>query len=758
LAGLDSRSRLPRALVASGVRRPGVVLAFWLLLGGLAGVGVMRLQVETSTDSILDRSGAQWSAYQESQRNFGGDEFLTILIEGDSPFARAALEEVTRFTNEIDGLPGVWRVDSLATVPFIHSAADGALSLEPSLAAGVPATPALIDALRVGLRSDRIAPGTLVTSDEQGFAINVVLEQGAESFYGSVIEAIDRLIGDRPVDVSGVPLFRIAADDRTREELVRFVPATVAVVAVLLGAIFSSLRLVLIPLLPSALATWIMLGAMGWLEVPITITTVVLPSVLLALGCAYSLHLMTAVTGAAPEARESAMLDVALPIALSGLTTSLGFVAISFVRIEAIQQIGAFGALGVVLVLAATLTAGPAMVTVWPPPQRRPRLQSFLEGRVSEALVGFSIRRMRLVVGLWAVTLIFVITGIARLEVETDVIEWFRKSDPIRSSYEEIRARLSGISPMNVVVQSTGEVSVSDPAVIAAIDALSAHLAAQPEVGRVLSIADALRQIHGVFIDDASQPLPSDSALIDQYLILLDSKAYTQDLITPDRAAANLMIRVDDNASGALVGLGRKVDTWWASHGPESTEAWATGIMFEFGRAEDEIAFGQLRGLLFAFLTVLAILVAIFRWWRLSVITLVPNVLPVAMGFGAMGMLGVPLDAGTVVIGNLAFGIAVDDSIHAVTGFFAERSRGEGSAAALRTTYRRILPPIVYTTTVVALGFAMLGVSDFTLIQHLGFLTAGLMILCLLADALLLPALLSRFASGPLPAERSSLR
>jgi predicted RND superfamily exporter protein len=237
--------------------------------------------------------------------------------------------------------------------------------------------------------------------------------------------------------------------------------------------------------------------------------------------------------------------------------------------------------------------------------------------------------------------------------------------------------------------------------------------------------------------------------LISQYLVLLESKPYVRDLITADWKAANLLLRVNDNRSGALQEVAIEAERWWREHGVSGFTARTTGVMFEFARAEDAIAYGQLRGLAFAFLTIAGLLFAIFRSVRIAWIALVPNVVPIAMGFGAMGLLGIPLDAGTVVIGNLAFGIAVDDSIHAVTGFFTRWRGGESTSVALEMTYRSVGPPLVYTTTLIALGFGVLAFSDFSFIRHLGALTAGLMILCLLADLFLLPAMLSNLPDAP---------
>jgi predicted RND superfamily exporter protein len=546
-----------------------------------------------------------------------------------------------------------------------------------------------------------------------------------------------------------VPIFRLAADGRTRSELGLFVPLTVAVMALVLAILFGTTQAVLIPIGASGLGIWIVLGVMGALGVPMTITTVILPSVLLALGCAYALHLLSAASSASGGERDEALLEVSFPVALSGLTTTLGFLAVSFVRIDAIREIGVFGALGVLCVLAATLTVGPAALTLWPLPLKEARFQHWIRNRAMPAILELIRRRRRSVLIGWIVAVAVTSAGLGRVAVETDVIRWFQPNDPIRVAYRTIRDRLSGISPINVVIEASGARRLNTPEVIAAIDQLSTYLQSLPAAGRSISIADPLRQLHGGFLGDASQPLPQDEASISQYLVLLESKPYVRDLITADWRSANLLLRVDDNRSRALQDVAREAEWWWAQNGVPGFTARSTGIMYEFARAEDAIAFGQLRGLAFAFVTVAALLFAIFRSLRLAWIALVPNLVPIAMGFGAMGLLGVPLDAGTVVIGNLAFGIAVDDSIHAVTGFFARWTGGAKVPDALESTYRSVAPPLIYTSVLVALGFAMLSFSGFSFIRNLGVLTAGLMVVCLLADLVLLPALLSRLKSPP---------
>jgi predicted RND superfamily exporter protein len=129
----------------------------------------------------------------------------------------------------------------------------------------------------------------------------------------------------------------------------------------------------------------------------------------------------------------------------------------------------------------------------------------------------------------------------------------------------------------------------------------------------------------------------------------------------------------------------------------------------------------------------------VFRSISVAGKALLVNTLPLLAAFGVMGWLGVPLDAGTVLVGNLALGIAIDDSIHILAAHEAAGGRGD----ALDIALQKVLPAISATTASVALGFAVLGFSDFVFTRNLGILTSGIMLLCYFCDVLFLPALLS---------------
>jgi predicted RND superfamily exporter protein len=722
-----------------------MVLGCWIL--AVLGVAplVAGLRIETTTGSVLDRTGPEWAFYQEAQDVFGGDEILTVLLESDEAFGAHALEKVVELSEKFESIEGVRRVDSIATVPVVRSAADGTVLLEPGIDQVDGFSLGAREELARLLRDDRIAPRTLFTADEKAFAVNIILEKGAEAYYDIVLRSIDDAIGGETAWVSGVPVFRQQADARTRRELAFFVPATALFVAALLFVVFGDLRAVVIPLAASGMGVWIMVGVMAASDVPITIATVLLPSILLALGCAYAMHVLAVAPGITDQEELIDKLGpVALPLALSGLTTAVGFLAISTVRIDAIRDVGSFGALGVLVVLAATLTAAPAALALFPLPGREPRFRGWLTTQGADRVVAHvGGHPFRLAV-IWLLLVGAAVVGALQVKVETDVIRWFPAKDPVRVSYDEIRERLSGISPINIIVRGDDGQSLTDPRVMKAIDRLATDLERLPAVGRVVSVADPLRQLHGGFTDDAARPLPESQPMIAQYLLLLDSKEYSRNLITADRSAANILLRVDDNGSEALLRVADSARAFWGEYGVEGFSARPTGIMYEFARAEDAIAWGQLVGLSLAFAAVGLILLLMFGSPMIALAALVPNAVPILMAFGAMGWLRIPLDAGTVILGSLALGVAVDDTVHLTEAFVNAREQGAPRADSLRQALVRVLPPITYTTAVVAVGFLVLGFSGFTLTRNLGLLTSAVMLLCLIADLSLLPLLLTR--------------
>jgi len=730
-------------LALTSIRRPRTILSIWALISALAGLGVADLKVDTGTSTFLNRSDPAWEKYQRSLREFGGDEIVVVALEGARAYDPKILNEILEFSSIFEEIPGVRRVDSIASVPVIFATTDGSLSLEPAVKESFRSSVHGIRDVSDRLRIDRIAPRNLISDDKHVLAINLLLDEDIDRGRELVVSEVRRILGEKRAWVSGVPVFRTEVNSRTRSELILFVPLTLSLVGCVVYLACRRLPSVVVSLGTSGVGTWNVLGAMGALGTTLSLSTMILPSILLALGCAYIMHILSAVDNAESQLDiEEAVLSVTQPVGMSGLTTAIGFLAMSTVRIDAIRELGIYGAIGVISVLLATLSVAPAALILF----RNVNQVGFrgvrLRRSVNRWLVPFIFQYRRSIISVWFVLLVFFSFGLSQLRVETDIILWFSKNTDVREAYEKIRSNLAGITPVNVVISAEEGGSVVSPAVLGSIHELADYLERLPAVGRTLSVADPLIQIHNGFNPGSEGGLPRDANLISQYLLLLDSVEQLQDVLTVDRTRANILLRLNENGSSRIVGIAEDVTRWWDEHGSPGFSVTTTGVMYEFGRAEEEIAYGQIKGLGFALLAIGTILFLIFRRPKIAISALIPNLIPLVMAYGFMGIIGIPLDAATICLGSLALGIAVDDTVHVTSRFASGRNRGLAERDALAESIRRVVPALVYSTIAIAVGFAVVGLSDFTLIRNLGLVTSAMVVICLIADLTLLPALL----------------
>lgn len=737
----DRRDWLQHA-VALSVRRPRLVLACWVLAALVASVGVLKLEVDTATSSFLDRANPKWNFYQSSLSQFGGDEFILVAVEGDEPFDAAALDLVRELSLDFEGVDGVRRVESIATFPSVVAGSESSLRIAPAIQEAMHSEDAARRVAEI-VRGDWFASKFLVSKDERTFAINIRLTDDVDADRSPTIDTVNEIIANRGAWYSGVPVFRTEVNKQARGELAVYVPVTVVVVFGVMLIAFRSVLAALVTLGSAGVGTWIVLGAMGAMGASISLSTMILPSIMLALGCAYVAHVLAAARGASDrEGLEEAVVRVSRPIGFSGLTTAIGFLAMATVPIGAIRALGTFGSLGSIVVLGAALTFAPAILRLRPLGPGEERLDFWISSGLLRKLIGWVRHRGRGVFLIWLTLGVSCSLGIRLLDVDTDIIRWFSHETKTRQSYEAIRSRLSGITAINVVIEGESGRVVTDPGALRAVDELSAYVAALPEVGAAVSVADVVRQIHAEIGVKLESPLPESRALVEQYLGVLGAVDYLRDLISDDRQIANILIRANANGSSQILGLAEKIEDWWRRNGPADYRIGVTGIMYEFGRAEDAIAYGQLRGLGLALAAIGLILLALFRSMRNVLAALVPNVLPIVVVYGVMGFLNIALDAATVCVGSIALGIAVDDTIHVAMGWRTRLTTGVLPERALEDTLGRVLFPLVVTTVAVASGFLVLGVSDFTLIRHFGVVTGSVVVLCLLADLTLLPVLL----------------
>lgn len=683
------------------------------------------IEVDSSFEVWLDRNRPAYREYEGFRRTFGSEEFVLLAYpcpaEVDLPF----LEDLTDLRFELEEIAGVRRVDDLAQVYSRLYAVEG------------------IEAFRDDLRSLHLFTNFLISGDGRLAATWVHLAGGDGDSREHVVEAVEAALRRAPlpgeVYLAGSPVLNAALDRASQRAARRLFPLVFALSAVALVALFRGVSGVVIPFVSVGTAIAWTLALLELSGSSLNMVTVSLPPLVWVLGLSTSIHLLSrwhweVARGAPPdEAVGQTLKKLFKPCFYSALTTALGFASLVVSSMRPVREMGIFAALGILLCFVSNFLLFPALISLRL--RLKGKLPRFREDHpIFDALAHLD-RRPRLVLAVTAVLGLGMAAAIPRLRADANPIEFFRHDAPIAVTYRNVLSGFTGTYSLEVVV--------APPAVdldaLRRLDALGTGLEALTGVARVLSVVDLLELAHRAGGGDGR--LPGDAAsLADAWSRLAEHP----EELAAFRAGGELRLSVlarpmSASAHRRLVGdvralLEREVDPLWRPR--------LTGIVPLLVDMQERLVDSQVRTFSVSFLMIMVVLGLLLRSPRYALISLAPNLMPIVITLGTMGWLDLALDPATVMIAGVALGIAVDNAIHFLACYRRERRAGRSREKAVEETLHAAGRPMVITSLVAVLGFLVLGFSDFVPLIHFGMLTALTMGAALVADLVLLPALL----------------
>lgn len=761
-----------RRVLEFPIRRPARVILVALLATAFFATrivdpttGELKLRIDPSFDAILPDDAPARVYYDWVKQEFGDDQSLIISLVLDDVFTLDNLHMIQRISDLLEEAEGVDYVTSLATADHIGSEDEGVATrpfLEPA-----PETEADAERIRARVHGNPVYAGNLVSPDSRATAFIVYVDDTPEQTFTDknldlrMFEIVDDASGDGEVFISGTAHMRAATSRVLRADLSFMLPAVALLMALIAFASFRSARGVAIPLLTIVVATLWTLGLMAWADVPINLVTTIIPVLLLTVGFAYSVHMVSDYYKALshdPVAVEAeggpvswALHHVSLPLLLTCLTTIVGFLSLTISRFPAIREFGLVSVFGVSATTLLTLTLSPALLQLLGPPGRK---QSEIEQTATTpsparfdtwvSKVGsFCIAHRRQLLIAAGVVSGLTIWGVYQIKIDTHLITNFSSDHPVRVHFEAINDTLEGARPFSVVLQSEQSEAFLDPENLRALDELTAWLEAQPEIGGATSFADYVKLLNRAFNEDDPQFLriPDDANLIKQYLLFGETDEL-EDYVASGYENALIRVRSKCETTHEIAGLVERIEARM-SELPEHIEAGVTGNTVVLAQSIDAIANGQIESLSIAAVFIYLILAILFGSARMGFVGLIPNILPVLLFFGLLGLTGVPLNATTGLIACVVLGIAVDDTIHFMTRFNIEaRERADekqGALAALNSVAR----PVTITTVGLCLGFLVFTTGELRNQTEFGALAALVLAFAWAVDMTFTPALCS---------------
>lgn len=646
---------------------------------------------------------------------------------------------------------------------------DGESDVRP-VVEGDDVSTAHVESIRRALEDAPLVIGRLVSEDHGLAAVVLTLDPalGTGNERNAMLRSIDAWLEANPapdgveLHVAGLPHLRREISDRMASDQTVLIPMTLLVCVLLLYASFRWIPGMILPLATVGMTVLMVLGLMAALGEPMTILMNVLPTLLIIIGLADSVHLIGRYgeelrrTPDRVEASREALRHLAVACFLTSFTTAAGLGSLMVSQTQMLRRFGLVGALGTMLAYVVTISFIPAALTFFDAPTHRKRTSAGSEnigrGLIEKAMLRMTstvVRRPWVVIAAALAIAAPCAWSMDHIRTDTTLADTFEEDDPIVVSMRLIDRRLSGVRPLEIVVDADDEGRLRDPDVLAALDRIALWLDAQDGVLRTTSASDYLhetwRRIAGLEGDEARAPFASRTQV--EALSTLLGRIEPSPLgayLTPDGRHARLEARLGDIGAQRSIRVIRATEEELRRElGEMPGIRWSmVGEAYIGSHGVDSVVRDTIGSLALSMIVIFSTLTLLFRSLKLGLLSIPPNVLPLLGCFGWMWLRGIALDASTAIVFSVAIGVSVDSTIHAFARLLEEERRGLRRRAAILRAARSTGRAIVVSTVTLVLGFCVLLFSGFVPVRHFGELIAAALTMSLLSTLVFQPALL----------------
>jgi hypothetical protein len=416
--------------------------------------------------------------------------------------------------------------------------------------------------------------------------------------------------------------------------------------------------------------------------------------------------------------------------------------------LKPVFEFGWLAALGVSIAFLLSMTFLPSVLRVLPKPNERviKRVQQSNLTRLLILLGNPGTKRNIAVLLVSVLLLSFALLGFTRLQVGANPINYFLPGDPIRESIAKVDQELGGSGSFEILVQTKPD-GLKEPAILERLADLEKRARSLPAVTDVVSVLDSLREARRVLTDGkkSSAVLPDNRPLAAQLYLMLEGDADFRKWILGNYEVTHMTARVrltnsnelTSRMKGFLADLKKDFQD-------DALKVEVTGYVSLMNEMENYLLDSQQKSFVIAFVVITLMMFALLGSARLAAFSMIPNFIPIVLGLAFMVPMGFALDPGTVMIGSIALGLVVDDSVHFLVRMKRNKKEGDIKEAILRTMEQTGLP-IIQTSIILAIGFSVLTLGNFTPNVAFGMVSAVVILLAMVADLVLLPAALLVF-------------
>ena len=771
---------------------PFTILLILVLMLAFPLSHVPQIKMDTSTEGFMHEDDPVLITYDKFRHQFGRDERVLLAIKSDTIFSLETLTTLRALHRELESyVPFVEDVTSLYNVRNTRGEGDKLITddlLEP-----FPTTQAQIQEIKQRAMRSHFYKDLLISED--GKMTTIIIETDAYSHEGeksvSDVDAFDEGFDESSTSptpnnqkafltdaenaklinailtitqkyrekgleiyVAGSPSVNHALKTQMKADMQKFMRITFLIILVSLFLIFRRISAVFYPLLVIIFSLLTTVGTMAWAGVMFKLPTQIVPSLLLAVSVGATVHILSIffdrfnANGDKKEALSYTLGHSGLAIAMTSITTAIGVGSFAGSEVAPISDLGIFASLGVMVSLVLTLTLLPALLSITKL-KAKPRTSSSKIDELMKKMAQIPVNHTKTILVSSALLVALSLVASTQVELSHNPLKWFQPDSKERIATETIDKQMNGSVTIEVVVDTGKENGWVDPIQLEKLNRLTTKLESYMDehthVGKVISLATIVKETNRALHENKEgyYTIPTDANLVSQELLLFENSGSDdlEDVVDSQFSKARITIKMPWTDSVYAVGIRDYVQSE-AKLAFKDDIVEVTGMMPLLINTFSNAIFSSVQSYFMAAIAITFMMMIILGSVRIGLLSMIPNLAPIIVGLLLMAIAKIPLDMFTLLIGSIAIGLVVDDTIHFMHNFRRYYLESGDSTKAIEQTFLTTGKAMLITTIVLSLGFFAYLAANMVSVQNFGLLTASVIIFALLSDLLLAPALM----------------
>ena len=753
-----------------------------------------KARIDTSTEGFLHENDPALMDYNAFREQFGRDELVIIAVKSPNIFSLGFLERLKELHEDLE--KNVPYIDDMTSmVNARNTRGEGNRLIVEDLLETFPTNEKELAALKERVMANPLYKNMLISED--GAFTTIVIKTNSYSSAGGagdvlagfddeagesgpaqrafftdeenrqVVKAVRDTVKEKKYDrenfrvyVAGSPVVTDDLKQSMMNDMRKFVFFAIVIIGIVLYIMFRRMSGVLLPLLIVILTVLSTIGLMALSNTPIKVPTQILPSFLLAVSVGASVHVLAIFfhrfqAGSSKEDSIAfALGHSGLAIVMTSLTTAAGLASFATAEIAPIADLGVFASLGVLLSLLYTIILLPALLSLISLQVKdRPAdlaKQAQLD-RILTAIANVSTAYPKRILAGSLIIIVIALIAAMQIRFSHNPLTWLNKRMPIRTAMTVVDQELNGSIPLEVITDTRKENGFYEAENLNRIEALGEDIGTirsdELFVGKTLSIADVLKEINQALNENRKEfyRVPQERKLIAQEFLLFENSGSDdlEDFVDSRFTKSRFTIKVPWLDAVLYDEFIENIKRRFSSAFGANADITVTDMIPLFGRTVHAAMRSARKSYLYAGIVITVMMVLLIGNIKVGLLSMIPNLTPILLTMGIMGILDMPMDMFTMLIGAIAIGLAVDDTIHFMHNFRRYyHETGNVKEAVLRTLLTTGRAMLV-TTIVLSLGFFIFMASSMYNLFNFGLLTGFTILLALLADFFVAPALMA---------------